>query len=69
MVWTVGNRRVGAAEVPLTTILAELLESRGCELVVSVRRRIRGKLMASRNNVAATMRYEEVLVLRRPDRP
>ena len=66
MVWTIGNRRVGGAEVPLTTIVEELLRSRGCEPVVSVRRQIRGKRMAIRNNVAATMRYEEVLVLRGP---
>lgn len=69
MVWTIGNRRVGGSEVPLTTIVGELLSSRGCEPVVSIRRQIRGKRMATRNNIAATMRYEEVLVLRAPDQP
>ena len=67
MVWTIGNRRVGTFEVPLITIVRELLSSRGCEPVVGVRRQIRGKRMATRNSIAATMRYEEVLVLRGPD--
>ena len=66
MIWTIGNRRVGSAEVPLTTILGELLEVRGCRPVAGIRRRIRGKRMATRNNIASTIRFEEVLVVASP---
>jgi hypothetical protein len=66
MIWTVGNRRVGSLEVPLTTVLEELLVSRGCRSVARIQRRISGKRMAVRNSVAATMRSEHVLVIRGP---
>jgi hypothetical protein len=68
MIWTIGNRRVGFAEVPLTTILSELLEARGCHVIAGIRRRIEGKRMASRNSVAQTIRHEDVVVIASPER-
>ena len=66
MAWTVGNRRVGGRQVPMDKILSELLVTRGCELVTTLRRAIPDcrKRMASRNSVAATMNAERVLVVR-----
>jgi hypothetical protein len=68
MAWTVGNRRVGGHEVPMDSILRELLEHRGCTSVTSLAREIPDcrKRMASRNSIAATMNAEQVLVLRAP---
>lgn len=68
MAWTVGNRRVGGAEVPMDKILRELLEARRCTFLTSMARVIPNcrKRMASRNSIAATMSAEQVLVLRAP---
>ena len=70
MAWTVGNRRVGGREVPMDSILRELLEQRGCTFVTVLQRAIPEcrKRMASRNSIAATMTAEQVLVLRAPRR-
>ena len=65
MIWTVGNRRVGGRPVPTDAILSELLESRGARCVTRIERRIPTKRMATRNNVASTMRGESVLVFRK----
>lgn len=65
LIWTLGNRRVGNREVPLHSILRELLTCYGCSLVTSIDRRIPTKRMASRNSVAETIRYERVLILRK----
>lgn len=71
MAWTVGNRRVGGRQVPMDSILTELLELRGCTLVTTLQRVIPDcrKRMASRNSVALTMNAEKVLVLRAPAAP
>jgi hypothetical protein len=68
MAWTVGNRRVGGDEVPMDSILKELLEHRGSTFVTSLAREIPDcrKRMASRNSIAATMSAEQVLILRAP---
>lgn len=65
MAWTVGNRRVGGRQVPMHSILSELLATRGCELIMTLRRAIPDcrKRMASRNSVAATMNAERVLIV------
>lgn len=65
MVWVLGNRRVGGRPVPLDSILGELLQESGATLVADVRRRILSKRMATRNNIAATMANETILVFRR----
>lgn len=68
MAWTVGNRRVGRRQVPMDSILTELLELRGCTVVATLQREIPDcrKRMAARNSVATTMNAEKVLVLRSP---
>ena len=65
MIWTVGNRRVGAKPVPTDTILAELLAAKGVRLVTRIKRKIPNKRMATRNAIASTMRGETVLVFRK----
>jgi hypothetical protein len=65
LVWTVGNRRVGGIEVPLDSILTELLGSREVLPVGSVDRRITSKRMAYRNTIAATMTHERTMVFRK----
>ena len=66
MAWTVGNRSVGGRQVPMDEILCELLASRSCALITTLRRVIPEcrKRMAARNSVAATMNAERVLILR-----
>jgi hypothetical protein len=63
--WTTGNRRVGGLEVALHRILPDLFEVHGARLVLTVRRRIPSKRMASRNAIASTMNEERVLVFRK----
>ena len=65
MIWTVGNRRVGGLLVPTDMILSELLQERGARPVATIERRIPNKRMATRNNIATTMRGESILVLRK----
>ncbi len=65
MIWTVGNRRVGGYEVPTDRILTELLLSRGAATVARVQRNIPSKRMATRNNIATTMRGESILLFRK----
>ena len=66
LVWTVGNRRVGGLEVPLDSILGELLSYHGVFPVgQAVDRRITSKRMAHRNTIAATMTHERTLVFRK----
>ena len=61
---TIGNRRVGGVEVPSDSMLTELFAERGVEFVTAVDRRIPAKRMATRNNVASTMRSERILIFR-----
>ncbi len=65
MIWTVGNRRVGGDEVPTDQILTELLAIRGAVCVTSIQRHIPSKRMATRNNIANTMRGETILLCRK----
>jgi hypothetical protein len=65
MIWTVGNRRVGGDEVPTDQILTELLGIRGTVPVARIQRHIPSKRMATRNNIANTMRGETVLLFRK----
>jgi hypothetical protein len=65
MIWTVGNRRVGGRTVPTDVILSEILQGRGARPVATIERRIPNKRMATRNNIAATMRGESTLVFRK----
>lgn len=64
MIWTVGNRKVGGATVPLSSIIQELFEARGCTHIKTLNRRIPAKRMALKNSIAETMRSEFVVVLR-----
>lgn len=65
LVWTVGNRRVGGCEIPLSEILQELLSDRSAVLVGRCKRRIPQKRMAFRNSISPTMKDEHLLVFRR----
>ncbi len=65
MVWTVGNRKVGGAPVPMDEILIDLLTGYGAIHVTSVARTIPVKRMATKNSVSTTMRSETILVLRK----
>lgn len=66
MVWTVGDRSVGGNRVPLAAILRQLTGDRA-EFVTMLERTIpQGrKRMPNRNSTTATMRNEQILVLRR----
>jgi hypothetical protein len=65
LAWTVGNRRVGGAEVPLADILTDLLRHNGAILVGRCTRRIPRKRMAVRNAISRTIRTEHLLIFRR----
>ncbi|WP_336948214.1 site-specific DNA-methyltransferase [Serratia nevei] len=65
MIWTLGNRRISNIEVPLDSIMRELLEFRGCQFVHKLERDILSKRMATRNQIASTMGKESILVMRR----
>ena len=69
MVWTIGNRRVGGLQVPTDAVLTELLSSRGAVPVAEAHRRIPHKTMATRNNMAETIRGETVLLMRKGSTP
>lgn len=63
--FVLGNRRVGNVEVKLDSILSELLEAEGATHVATFDRTIPTKRMPLRNDQAATIRGERVLVLRK----
>jgi len=65
LIWTVGNRRVGGHQVPLDRILVELMAQHQVVHVETIHRRIPTKRMATRNSLAATMRAEETVILRK----
>lgn len=65
MIWTVGNRKVGGISIPMDEIMTELLVARGAVPVMSIRRAIPVKRMASKNSVSTTMRSETILILRK----
>ena len=65
MVWVVGERRVANRTIPMHTILAELIESRGGVPVTLLERRIPSKRMAVRNDISETMVRERVLIMRK----
>jgi site-specific DNA-methyltransferase (cytosine-N4-specific) len=64
MVWTVGNRRVLKAEVPMDIIMRELLAAEGCSDIIQLKRVIPSKRMAGKNSVSDTMKSETVVVVR-----
>jgi hypothetical protein len=63
--FVLGNRRVGNVEVKLDAILSEMLEAEGATPVAIFDRSIPTKRMPLRNDQAATIRGERVLVLRK----
>lgn len=65
MIWTVGNRRVGMHEIPMDQILIELFKHKQVKHVTSIDRIIPHKRMPSRNNIAATMKKEQILIFRK----
>ena len=65
MVWTVGNRRVANKLIPMDNILSELLVQKGAIEVTRFQRKISSKKNAAKNNIAATMSFETVLIMRR----
>lgn len=69
MFWTVGNRRVGGLVMPLDDILSEFLTARRAEEIVRLKRGIHSKRMAHKNNIAATMSTETVVVMRKGSFP
>jgi DNA modification methylase len=64
-VWTVGNRTVGGVEIPNNKIMSELIQSQGSILVKNVSREILNRRMAKRNNSAALMTFEDILIFRK----
>jgi hypothetical protein len=69
LVLTLGDRTVAGCRVANTTILCELLESRGCALLTTLQRPVkRNKRMAVRNGYSQTIRSETVLIMRRQTR-
>ena len=64
MCWTVANRRVSNIEIPIHTILTELLANRNVKFVATIDRTIHHKRMPSRNKTADTMKQERILIFR-----
>ena len=67
MCWTVANRRVSNVEIPIHTVLTELLACRNVKLVATIDRTIHHKRMPSRNRTADTMKLERILIFRTND--
>jgi tRNA G10 N-methylase Trm11 len=65
LIFTLGNRRVANREVPLDSIVIELFASYGVRQIVSLTRRIPSKRMATRNNIANTIRKEHIAIFRK----
>jgi DNA modification methylase len=65
MIWTIGNRQVGKKLVPMDDILSELLMARGAQNIITFQRVIPSKRMAVKNNIAATMRKETMMVFKK----
>jgi hypothetical protein len=66
LVMTLGDRTVGGAHVRTTQIVEELLRARGVLLLTRIQRPLpRQKRLAMKNQYAATIRVETVLVMRR----
>jgi hypothetical protein len=65
MVWVLGNRKVGGSSLPLDKIFSEFLIARNASLLTKIKRKISGKRMALKNNIAETMCNETILVLRK----
>lgn len=65
IVMTLGDRTVGGVHVPTTQIVEELLGARNVHLLTRVQRPLpRQKRLAMKNQYAATIRVETVLVMR-----
>jgi hypothetical protein len=68
MVWTVGNRNIGGRQVPTDLILGELLAQQSCAVLKTLTRTIHHKRMPDRNKSSATMREEQILLVRKLER-
>lgn len=65
LVFTLGNRRVANKRIPLDCIVGELFRQYGVKQVLSITRKIPSKRMATRNNIASTIRKEEIAIFRK----
>jgi len=63
--WTIANRRICGLEVPMVTMMKEMLEVRGVRTVGTISRGIHFKKMASRNALTTTMTTETILLARK----
>jgi DNA modification methylase len=64
-VWTTGNRRIGGHIVPMDDLLAEILASRGIDVLGKIRREIHSKKMAKRNSSTDTMTAETIVLAKK----
>lgn len=65
LIWTIGNRKVGNYEIPMDRIVVELFKLLDVKFIESVKRNIPQKRMAVRNNIALTMKTEQILIFRK----
>jgi len=63
--WTVSNRRICGQEVPMVSLLGEMLGARGIVPIGRISRSIRFKKMATKNSMSATMSSETILLARK----
>ncbi|MDG3582947.1 hypothetical protein [Galbibacter pacificus] len=64
MAWTVGNRNVNTKEVQNDSILIELMEHKGVQLLTDLDRDILSKRMPGKNNFSKTMNKEKILIFK-----
>lgn len=64
MAWTVGNRNVNTKEVQNDSILIELMEHKGVQLLTDLERDILSKRMPIKNNFSKTMNKEKILIFK-----
>lgn len=60
--WTIGNRRIAGELVPMDSLLAEILEKNGINVIGKIERDIHSKKMASRNRSSDTMTSEKIML-------
>ncbi|HBG28357.1 MAG: hypothetical protein A2Y10_08745 [Planctomycetes bacterium GWF2_41_51] len=65
MIWILGNRRIANKNIPLDTILSELLTEKGAKLIANLKRKILNKRSANKNNTTSTIGSESILVFRK----
>ncbi len=64
-VWTVGNRTVAGVNIPNNVIMTDFILSQGALLIKTINREILNRRMASRNNQANLMTFEDILIFRK----